>query len=217
MNSLAIDEYKRLRHNAIVLADDEYGDKVLLLSDQSVLKLFRVKRLISSAVLYSPARRFAKNARKLKKLSIPTVSILHLYNIKAIKRTAVHYQQLEGHTVRDYIQSGNSSDSFYRQLGQFLAHLHELGIFFRSAHFGNIIFTSEKTFGLIDISDMKIYKSPLNNNKRLRNLKHIFRVADDLKLVKNNDLIEKSYLEHCSINKQKFRQNFLNTINKLKK
>lgn len=216
MNKLTSDDYKRLRHNAIVLADDEYGDKVLLLTDQSVLKLFRVKRLISSANFYSPARRFAKNAKKLQDLSIPTVSILSLYKIRSIKRTAVHYQQLQGETVRDYILAGKSTDMFFQKLGQFLAHLHELGIFFRSAHLGNIVFTPEKTFGLIDISDMKIYKSPLNKNKRLRNLKHIFRVSEDLILLKDNDLIEKSYLSHCSITNKKFHLDFLTKAKKLK-
>lgn len=216
MNNLTIDDYKRLRQNATVLADDEFGDKVLLLTDQSIIKLFRVKRLISSAHLYSPARRFAKNAKKLQKLSIPTVSILQLYNIKAIKRTAVHYLQLKGDTVRDHLQAGKSTDVFFQQLGQFLAHLHELGIFFRSAHLGNIVFTPEKTFGLIDISDMKIYKSPLSKNKRIRNLKHIFRVDEDINLLKNNNLIEISYLQHCAIDNKKFHQDFLNICKKLK-
>ncbi len=165
MNYLELYEYKKLRHNATVLADDEFGDKVLLLSDQTVLKLFRVKRLISTAIFYSPARRFAKNATKLKKLSVPTVNILSLYNISAIKRTSVHYQQLKGVTVRKHIQSGKHNDEFFLKLGKFIAHLHELGGFFRSAHFGNIVYTPENKFGLIDISDMKIYKGSLNKSK----------------------------------------------------
>lgn len=216
MKNLTSDEYNTLIKNAKILAEDVFGDKVLLLADNSIIKLFRVKRLITSAWFYSPAKRFSDNAKKLQKLAIPTVSMLQLYNIKGIKRTAVHYQQLDGETVRDYMLSGKTTDSFLRQLGQFIAHLHESGIFFRSAHFGNIIYTPEKQFGLIDISDMKIYKSPLNKNKRLRNLKHIFRLAKDIQLVKNSTLIEQSYLSHCGINKKKFHQKFLKTVEILK-
>ena len=216
MKNLTPDEYNQLCQNSTVLAADGYGDKVLLLSDQTIIKLFRVKRIISSAVFYSPARRFAKNAKKLQHLSIPTVSILKLYNIKSIKRSAVHYRQLEGVTVRDYIHSGKASTEFFSHLGQFLAHLHKLGVFFRSAHFGNIIYTSEKQFGLIDISDMKIHKYALNRNKRLRNMKHIFRLPEDIKLVQDNLIIEKSYLAHCGITKNKFQQKFLQVCQKLK-
>ena len=216
MKNITLSEYQQLCHNAITLADDEYGKKVLELTDHTIIKLFRVKRFISQATLYSPARRFAKNAQRLIQLNIPTINLIALYKIKSIKRTAVHYHQLKGVTVREYLDGHPNDNNFLLDLGKFLAHLHHLGILFRSAHFGNIIFTSENTFGLIDISDMKIYKSPLNRNKRLRNLKHIFRLKEDLELLKGTDSIERSYLKHCGINKKKFHQDFMMTCCKLK-
>lgn len=216
MKNITLNEYQQLCQDAVILSDDKYGKKVLELNDHTIIKLFRVKRLFSQATFYSPARYFANNAQRLNQLNIPTINVIDLYKIKSIKRTAVHYQQLKGITVREYLYHSPDDNGFLINLGKFLAHLHYLGIFFRSAHFGNIIFTPENTFGLIDISDMKIYKSPLNRNKRLRNLKHIFRLKEDLQLLKGNDLIEKSYLQYCDIDKKKFHQDFLATCSKLK-
>ncbi|MCU7799906.1 MAG: toluene tolerance protein [gamma proteobacterium symbiont of Lucinoma myriamae] len=216
MRNLSLQEFNKLSQSSTILAEDEYGKKVLELTDHSIIKLFRVKRFISQATIYSPARRFAKNAKHLQRLNIPTISLIDLYNIKSIKRTAVHYQQLEGITVREYLYSKPVEDKFLAQLGQFIAHLHDKGIFFRSAHFGNIIVTPEKQFGLIDISDMSISHFSLGYFKRIRNLKHIFRLPEDIQLIQNNDIIEKNYLAHCGINNKKFQQDFLRTCQKLK-
>jgi hypothetical protein len=216
MKKLSTDEYNNLVQDARVLAEDEYGKKVLELADHSIIKLFRVKRLISQATLYSPARRFKRNAQGLISLNIPTVTIVSLYKIKSIKRTAVHYQPLEGLTVREYLQKYGANESFLSRLGLFLLQLHEQGVFFRSVHFGNIIYTPDKQFGLIDISDMIIYKSPLNKNKRLRNLKHFFRLAEDIELIAGSNVIEESYLEHLAIKSKKFRKTFIHTCRQLR-
>jgi len=209
MRNLSPEEFNQLTENAVILADDKYGKKVLELTDHSIIKLFRVKRFISQAILYSPARRFAKNAEKLQRLNISTVSIVGLYKINSIKRTAVHYQQLEGITVREYLQANPDDNEFLSQLGVFFARLHAKGIYFRSAHFGNIIVTPDRHLGLIDISDMSISPFSLGVFKRLRNLKHIFRLPEDIYLIKNNNIIEQSYLKHCNISSKKFHRTFL--------
>ena len=216
MRNLTSDEFDQLTENAITLADDEYGKKVLELTDHSIIKLFRVKRLISRATIYSPARRFARNAKRLKQLNIPTIDLIELINIKSIQRTAVHYKQLEGITVREYLQSNPLQESFLEKLGEFLALLHAKGVYFRSAHFGNIIVTPEKTFGLIDISDMSINYFSLGYLKRLRNFKHILRLKEDIELLKSNAFFENGYLNNCQIKNKKFHQKLLLTCNKLK-
>lgn len=216
MRNLTLDEFKQLTQNSTVLADDEHGKKVLELPDHSIIKLFRVKRLISQATFYSPARRFAKNAHKLKQLNIPTITLIDLYNIKSIKRTAVHYQQLEGLTVREFLQSNPAEEAFLAHLGRFIAQLHDQGVFFRSAHFGNIIYTPEKQFGLIDISDMSISRFSLGIFKRLRNLKHIFRIEEDIGFIQHSQAIEQSYLQHCKIKSDFFKKQFLQINQKLK-
>jgi len=216
MKNLALDEYNQLTRSSTVLAEDGYGKKVILLQDQSIIKLFRIKRFFSSATIYSPARRFARNAEKLKHFKILTVTIIDVFRIKAIKRTAVHYLQLEGLTVREYLQTTVADDDFFEHLGQFLACLHNQGIYFRSAHFGNIVYTPDRKFGLIDISDMKISPSSLNQNKRLRNLKHIFRLTEDLELIQQTEAIQSAYLNHSDIQSPGFRKKFSSLYQYLK-
>jgi phage gp46-like protein len=62
VQTLSHDAYLALRADATVLERDLHGDKVLQLADGSYLKLFRRKRLISSAAWYPYAQRFADNA-----------------------------------------------------------------------------------------------------------------------------------------------------------
>ncbi len=221
MKQLTLEAFDRLTQNSAVLADDEHGKKVLELTDHSIIKLFRVKRLLSQATIYSPARRFAKNAKKLKQLNIPTITLIDLYNIKGIRRTAVHYHQLEGIMVREYLNSHSGNDQFLEKLGEFLALLHSKGIFFRSVHFGNIIYTPDKQFGLIDISDMNISPFPLSIFKRLRNLKHIFRLPEDIRFIQQSQAIENGYLNHSHVRtlfftQQYFKKKFLQTSRDLK-
>ncbi len=63
--------------------------------------------------------------------------------------------------------------------GAFMATLHERGIYFRSAHLGNIVLTPEHQLGLIDIADMRVYRRPLRKTLRLRNFKHMVRYPQD--------------------------------------
>jgi len=108
MKRIGPDTYQALRHGAQVLEQDEHGEKVLVLKDGAFLKLFRVKRLFSSARLRPHAFRFARNARALHRLGIPTVEVLEVLRIPPIKRTAVQYQPLEGRTLRDLVADGNT-------------------------------------------------------------------------------------------------------------
>lgn len=220
MKNLTLNKFNELTQNAMVLADDEHGKKVLELSDHSIIKLFRVKRFISQATIYSPARRFAKNAKKLHQLGVPSISMINLYRIKGIKRTAVHYQQLEGIMVREFLKNNSANDNFLEKLGVFIADLHAKGIFFRSAHFGNIIYTPDKQFGLIDISDMSISSFSLGLFKRLRNLKHILRISEDIAYIQHSQALEDGYFKNYKINNaffnRLFKKNFLKICQNIK-
>ncbi len=184
MKKLSNEGYLALREGAEVIESDGHGDKVLLLPDGSYLKLFRRKRLLSTA-LYSPyVKRFAKNANKLAILGIPTVSIINLFRIPSIKRTAVHYSPLTGTTLREMKHDIN--DSLALKLGKLIRELHDKGIYFRSLHFGNIVLTPNNQLGLIDISDMKFFFCSLSLKRRLRNLKHSARYSNDRDILKKS-------------------------------
>lgn len=176
MKQLSRDDYNALREGATVIEADRYGDKVLLLSDGTYLKLFRVKRLFSSAVFYPYSKRFVKNVSKLVEKGIPTVTVIESYRIPSIRRTAVHYYPLTGKTLR---KLGNLDMITVSKLGKFIRELHDKGIYFRSLHMGNIVISQENRLGLIDVSDMKVYKQQLSEELRLRNFQHLARYTED--------------------------------------
>ena len=108
--------------------------------------------------------------------------MIELYRIPSIDRDAVHYRPLDGMTIRQVIAADlapERADELRIRLFQFISHLHRLGVYFRSAHLGNIVLTPTDRFGLIDIADLKIARFRLGPFRRRRNLRHVLRYAGD--------------------------------------
>lgn len=188
MNKLSPDDYSRLRIGAILVEADPSGEKVLRLEDGSFLKLFRRKRLISSALLQPPARRFATNASMLAALGVPCPRILDTYALPIPGLSAVRYEPLPGRTLRETLLEIDEAarPALLLRLAEFVAHLHALGIYFRSLHMGNIIVTPQGEMGLIDFLDMRIGRKPLGRQKRLRNFRHVLRYKRDIEMIRRN-------------------------------
>lgn len=186
MKILTLQQYDKLRENAVALTEDSLGEKVLQLKDNTILKLFRCKHILSSAFLFPYSIRFANNVKRLTSLGVSTISVIDLWRIPSIKRTAVHYQPLKGETVRDCLLR-HAADQQKRysisKLACFIEKLHSQGIYFRSLHCGNIIETHAGEHGLIDVHDMKFYRKPLSVRLRLRNLHHFTRYREDVALL----------------------------------
>lgn len=196
--------YTELIKNAEVLSRDKFGDKVLQLRDGTMLKLFRVKNLFSSARIIPYSVRFRRNVKRLSGLNIPTVTVTDIFNIPAIKRFAVHYRPLEGTTLRLYLTNNRITPQMAGQLARFMAELHDKGIFFRSIHFGNILVLPNGNFGLIDVSDMKIRHKPLNKSKRIRNFHHFTRYdMDQHALVPELETFVRDYLDASHLSRRK--------------
>ncbi|RRJ82346.1 toluene tolerance protein [Aestuariirhabdus litorea] len=181
MKTLNAPEFSSLTHQATVLEEDGYGVKVMKLNDGSFLKLFRLKRTFSSALFYPYAKRFAANAAELQRLGVPTPRVIQCFSVAEPKRNCVHYHPLEGVTLRELYRREQQPmpDERVRLLGQFLASLHDKGVYFRSIHLGNIVLTPASDLGLIDLSDMKIQRRPLSNRLRLRNFAHLIKGEED--------------------------------------
>lgn len=184
MQKLSSSEYKNLVCQAtplsIEIVDGQISHKVLQLPDRSIIKLFRIKRLLSSARIVSQAKRFKHNVERLQSHGIPTVELKAVYKIPSIARTAVHYRYLAGITLRDYCQKKALSPQWARRLGMFFVNLHQRGVYFRSIHFGNIVLTHDNRIGLIDVLDMRFRRAPLTLGLRMRNLRHLFRYDSDI-------------------------------------
>ena len=153
MKSLGQHDYAGLIEGAEVLALDPHGDKVLQLRDGNILKLFRIKRKISSARLWNYAQRFASNARRLHRLGFKTVNMVDTFKCPHIDRQCVVYEPLPGSTLRDAMRERFDQDRM-NQFAEYIATLHNKGVYFRAMHLNNVIVCPDGSLGLIDVSEM---------------------------------------------------------------
>ncbi|MFZ6046095.1 phosphotransferase [Pseudomonas sp. CR3202] len=185
MRALEETDLDTLLQGAQTIEADGHGLKVARLADGSFLKLFRRKRLISSSIWSPPAQRFAENARRLQELGIAAPDIIETFQVPQRRANGVRYQPLPGETLRSHWRDldAASRDAQVRQFGRFLARLHQLGVYFRSLHLGNVLLLPDGQLGLIDLSDMRISGHPLTSWKRRRNLQHMLRYEEDIRLL----------------------------------
>ncbi|EZQ18621.1 toluene tolerance protein [Pseudomonas sp. G11-1] len=188
MQPLNREQYDIWRADAQILEKDGHGEKVLRLADGTFLKLFRRKSWLSKTAFYSPAKRFADNAAELQRLGIPCPRVIQLYRMSDPYRSVVHYEPLAGETLRQLLEDDTSLDQLelFARLAEFITHLHDLGVYFRSLHMGNIVLTPDNKLGLIDISDMRCLGRPLPRRMRDRNYQHLLRYESDWALVNPN-------------------------------
>ena len=209
--------FEKMIAGATVISKDQYGDKVLQLSDGLMVKLFRLKRIFSSAVIWPYAKRFESGARKLKGLDIPSVKVIDAYRVKSMKRDIVLYEPLEGRTLRETLTDNVDKDSLLRNFAVFLAKLHDKRIYFRSIHFGNVIVLPGGEFGLIDIAELRLYRTPMSLRRRAHNFGPIFRYKEDRTAILDFglELFLDAYMEN-SILQPNARQSFLRRLKSLK-
>lgn len=174
-------ELEALLRDATPIESDARGIKVATLPDGSLLKLFRARRFFSSASLYSYARRFARNVERLRAMGYRTVTVVDLMRVRGSAITAVRYQPVPGRSLRELIRSGEAAPELCRRAGEFIAALHDDGIYFRSLHMGNLIAMPDGQLGLIDVADMRFRRGPLSSSLRARNWAHLLRYADELR------------------------------------
>ena len=156
-----------------------YGAKVYLLQDGNIVKLFRRKRFLSSALLRPYSRRFIDNVAQLEKLGVPTLKVLAFYRLEKPGMTAVLYRPLPGETLRQIAEkNGFDWQENLPKLIELIRRLHAAGIYFRSLHLGNIVVTPENQWGLIDVADMRFFKAPLSKKLVQRNLQHFLRYIE---------------------------------------
>ncbi len=182
-----------------VIEQDERGIKVMILANGDFLKIFRVRHLISGAQLYTHARRFCRNAKRLENLNIPTVKVKKLFYFEDNRHAAVLYAPLPGETLKQYLRSDAiDNEALAQKLGQFMAKLHFNGVHFHSLHTGNVVITPQGEVGLIDISDMSMYPWPLLCNTRARSFKRFCRYSEEIKMAGRVfwERLQYHYFEH---------------------
>ena len=181
ITAISAEKLDQLIASAELIVADLMGPKVMQLDNGNMIKLFRRKRLLSSALFAPYAVRFTNNAYKLKTLDIPTITPVELFYCPQRKIHIIEYQPLDGEMLRGQLKE-STDDKLFNLTARFIAELHRKGIYFRSLHFENIIYHEHK-LGLIDIADMKIYPRPLSRALRQRNFQHFMRYAADAALI----------------------------------
>lgn len=172
-NPLTNQELAAIVSGARVLEQDSHGPKVYQLQDGNFLKLFRRKRLFSSALLRPHSVRFCQNAKVLKELGIYTVEPITLYRLEDTSWTAVLYAPLAGKTISQLVREQPDLWPHLKpSLTAFIKRLHDCGVYFRSLHLGNIVVTPSNKLGLIDIADLQFKSAPLNRRLIRRNQEH---------------------------------------------
>lgn len=170
--------YDDWRRSARILERDAHGDKVLLLANGLILKLFRDKGGLLRRC-WPLSQRFARHARQLQARRIATVGIRALYRLPERHCSAVLYEPLPGEILRDMGNAGTLDTDLAAQTGAFIAELHHRGVLFRSLHLGNILYLPDGRLGLIDIADLGAWPWPLGLGQRERNFRHFFRYTDN--------------------------------------
>lgn len=182
MTDILLSTYQTLVDQSQVIERDHYGEKVLITPDGNYIKIFRTKKLLSTAILRPYALRFQSNAEKLARLGIPSVQVHSVSYCPGNRRHLVEYRPLAGETLRAVLREGGDAEVLLKGFARFLAALHDTGVYFRSIHFGNVIIQPDSdTPGLIDIADMRIRSRPLGAVVRARNFRHFLRYPEDVR------------------------------------
>jgi hypothetical protein len=190
---MELPDFLALKNGAEVLESDPHGEKVLRLTDGRILKLFRRKRLVSSAAWYPYARRFVENAEALAARGILVPRVIAAWRVPSVKRDAVLYWPLEGTTLRALLRSGLDAERerrLKRLFTAFVIRLHSLGIYFRSLHLGNVVLTPAGELGLIDIADLRLYRGPLSAFMRRRNIRRMLETPDERDWIDSTAILE---------------------------
>ena len=174
---------KNLIAESRLLEADGIGPKVVEAPNGKVIhKLFRRKRWLSSALFYPYATRFANNAKQLGVLGFNTVNVLEIAYCRSCGYHLLSYEKVSGSSMRELIKESATMEQFI-ELGQFIAQLHQRGVYFRSLHLGNVLRDEKNQFVLIDIADMRFFRRPLSASQRFRNFRPLLNRLDDRQLI----------------------------------
>lgn len=203
MQKLSSSDYDHLIDGARSL--DPYG-KLYETPDGRIIKLFRIKRRLSSNLWSPHATRFTKNAARLNQLGFPAPHVSLCARIPHVARQVVVYPKLDGVALRDVLRSESPerADACMRDAARFVAAMHERGVLFRSFHLGNILMTPSGDFALIDILDARFKRSSLSLRNRRRNLGHLsIRREDHALLLAHWAAFSAGYLDQAATGSMK--------------
>ena len=182
MEILTEQAFEEICRQAKVLVMSKDLPKVLETPEGKMIKLFiNRKKIISKNLFWPSAKRFVRNARRLAEKDIPSIHIEKIAYCPSLKRYVVIYPKIQGQEVRRLALQGENESLLI--IAQYIAVLHDKGIFFRAIHLGNIIL-NDTTVSIMDMVDLKIVKKSLGVSYRVRNIFHILKNKVDFESYK---------------------------------
>jgi tRNA A-37 threonylcarbamoyl transferase component Bud32 len=215
MQRLTEGAFEALMDGGRVIGRDGRGIKVSERADGTMLKLFRRKRFLSTALFVPYARRFVTGAEQIAARGFATVEVIGIYRVPAIKRHVVHYRRLDGRPLRDEV-AAPGGETIVGELADLMARLHRSGIYFRAIHFGNVIVLADGAgLGLIDVSEARFVSGELSPVMRARNFKHLLRYPEDVAALTafGLDHFLQRYLERAGLD-ARTRRRFLDRLSR---
>jgi hypothetical protein len=177
MKIVTREAYEVLVDGAEVLEKDRQGPKILA-SGGRIVKLMRVRRRISTNLLFPHALRFSRNAQRLAERGVRSLTVELAGRLPHLGCQVVVYGMLPGNAIRSLPVEGG--EGMMRRFGRYLAEIHERGVYFRSLHLGNVLYQSDDGgFALIDILDLKVGRWPLGRRRRRGNILRLLRYEVD--------------------------------------
>jgi len=164
-----------IAENEVVLGTAERPG-LMLTPDNEIVKSFYRRKRFSTSTFIPQAMRFVRNGRKLLEKGIVGPVANDVIYCPEIPVHMVIYQKLAGDDLREMCAAGKIQCLV--RLPEYLADLHDRGIFFRAIHLGNILFDGAN-MAIIDVSDLSTKNQPLNVFQRVRNFAHLLNSEDD--------------------------------------
>jgi hypothetical protein len=97
-----------------------------------------------------------------------------------------------------------------------LARLHERGVYFRAAHFGNILVTQTDQLALIDISEASFFRGMLSPSLRARNFRPLISYPEDAAVLREFGIqrLLQHYLNASGLDADN-QKRFLETVSRI--
>jgi len=174
-------QYTQLTHKATVLATHRGRPTIMLTPDEKIIKHIYRRGLWSSSTIWPYAARFQKAAKKLMQLNINAPKVEAIYHYSSLHCDLIMYPFVKGQSVHQSTKNGDFL--VLKKAAEFIGKLHSLGVYFHDLHLGNLIHHNNE-FSLVDVSTVKIYRHPLSEKLRIKNLNHLYNKAEDRPLLK---------------------------------
>jgi predicted Ser/Thr protein kinase len=170
-------DYLELTDGAKLVKRTRTKIRLLLSPDNKIIKHIYRRKLLSSTTLWPHAAQFIKNAKKLSSMDIFVPNIHAVYYYPKLNCDIILYDYVEGITL--YEMASNNDLSFLPKLAEYIAELHQLGIYFKDLHLNNIVLNNG-VFTLLDLESIHCKRRPLRSKQRAKNLAYLFNIKEHI-------------------------------------